>query len=494
MRHHFTLRTSASILIAAMAILRLPGLAEGDDTLPVVGTPADLQLVEDSLSFREDTFSQLVLGEIRNVGAAPAVGVIVKAAVLGETGEIVEIRDSAVYYSSTCGQVDGPARAPCVAPGEVMWFRAAVDLDVPRERLEFVATGAETDRVPVDIPLELVGELTVADGIGALSIEGEIRNSGDDPMVGVGVSAVVRDPTGALLDVSPAFVFGRRIGGYGGGVGSGETASFMTGVSASLEEYGSCQILVSGTEYHGGDFKYAAAGIAHQPGVNGTEWRSSLALANLSGADGHVRLRFIQPHRIDETSMELADGESGLWEDVVANLFGVTASAVGFLRIDADVPLTVTAVTSNQLDEGSYGQLMPTVTPAIVWDASQGGVLAPIRGGSTHRTNIGFVNPTDQSCVVSVQLFDSSGSQVADLGELEVPSSSSRQINDVTPQGFETGYAIVSPIQGGATWSFASVIDNATGDPTTVQIDPEMTINLNPWPFPRASRSAPWPD
>lgn len=477
-----------------MAILQLPGVAEGDDILPGVGTTADLQLVENSLSFREDISLPSVFGEIRNVGVAPATSVWVYVAILGEDGEILRVSPSYLVYSSTCGRPDRPEQNPCVKSGEVMWFAAVIEPDITRERLAFVATGTVTDLAPMDTPLELVGELTVSTNTRGVDIYGEVRNASDAAIVGVGAAAVVRDHSGALLDIEHGFVSGTRIGGYGNAIRSGETASIRMSAATPLDDYGSCQVILSGTEYHGGDFKYAAAGIAHQPGVHGTEWRSSLALANRSGADGHARLRFIQPCRIDETSVELADGESGVWEDVVATLFGVTGSAVGFVRIDADVPLTVTAVTSNQLDEGSYGQLMPTVTPAIVRNASPGGMLAPIRGGGAYRSNLGFLNPTDRDCMVRIQLFDSNGGLVVDLGELEVPSSSSRQLNDVTPEGFETGYATVSPIGGCDTWSYASVIDDVTGDPTTVEIDPETTIYLNPWPSGGFRIVAPWPD
>ena len=119
------------------------------------------------------------------------------------------------------------------------------------------------------------------------------------------------------------------------------------------------------------------------------------------------------------------------------------------------------------------------------------GLLSPLRGGQRYRTNLGLVNMADQVCSATVELYATDGQLVMDLGSVSLPASSWQQVNDVLPQGIDLAYATVQPNDGCPVWAYASVIEMATGDPTTVFLEPDTHISLNPWGR-GAARIVPW--
>jgi hypothetical protein len=223
------------------------------------------------------------------------------------------------------------------------------------------------------------------------------------------------------------------------------------------------------------DRSYAVAGIARAAGAGDTQWRSTLGLLNTGDMTAEAMVHFVQSSGTATETVTLAPGELRVWQDVVEQLFGLTGSTSGSLQVDADRPVIVTARTFNQGDAGTFGQFLPGATPAEMLSAGQHGILSQLSNSAAFRTNVGFVNPGDAGVGVSVQLYDAAGSPVGSPWTGNVGPGAWRQINDVfgtTGAGSQdAAYAIVEVTSAnGSVWAYASVVDNATGDPTTIPV------------------------
>ncbi len=448
-----------------------------------IGSEADVRLVEESLTVYEHASQTIVMGEIRNHGLFPARFIKVQIAGFDETNNLVSARNSgdrytSVFYGSTCDTAGGPSG--CILPDEVGWFSSTF-VDPVDENVDFtvLVSGAQ-DGVALAAPaIELVGELQVRDFLYGVSYTGTVRNVGSTDIVGLSAVSVVRDSSGALVDISQrSHGDGSRIGGFGAGIRAGQEAEIFLSAFTSTDDFHTCELYFQGQSYQGGSFQYAVAGIAHQDGYDEVGWRSSLSVTNRSGADGQLRLRFYHSGSVVEQQLTLSDGGSTLWDDVVASLFEIEEDVAGFVRVDSDVPLTITARTWNSSHQGGFGQLMPTLTPSSTLTTSQDSRLfSPVRGGPAFRTNIGFLNVSDEDCSVMVRLYYPNGELFAENGPHPVAANSWNQINDVVPAELGLGYAVVTALDWGyALWTYASVIDAVSGDPTTISPAPEVTI------------------
>jgi len=222
-----------------------------------------------------------------------------------------------------------------------------------------------------------------------------------------------------------------------------------------------------------GDERYLTAGIAETDGANQTKWKSNLALLNLSGRGVTADLTYRHGGDSDATSVTLADGELHEFANIAADLFGAPDSS-GAVDVEADGPLVVTARTFNDSNDGTFGQFLPGLGVSAALAPGDEGYLSQLKSTDDFRTNIGFTNYGANTCTVRVFLHDDQGAQKGQL-YASVPPGGWSQVNRV----FETsgagpcpvGYAIVKVLTGGCqVWAYASVVDNGSGDPTTVPV------------------------
>jgi hypothetical protein len=215
---------------------------------------------------------------------------------------------------------------------------------------------------------------------------------------------------------------------------------------------------------------------AHASGVGDTEWRSTLQLhADDSGAaDCTISLLpRDQPNPSPLTQVVTVDAGSSLrYEDVLDSLFGFSGTAALLIEPDSG-ELRVTSRTFNQGLEGTYGQLIPL---AHMGDAvSFGEEVRLIQLTSSddpdtgYRTNIGWVNVTGSEIVVEADLYDGSSQHLGGVS-LDLDGYEYRQFTDVYSMidaaEVADGFAVVRTItEGGTFFTYASVVDKATGDP-----------------------------
>ena len=222
-----------------------------------------------------------------------------------------------------------------------------------------------------------------------------------------------------------------------------------------------------------GDRRFLVAGIAETDGANQTTWKSNLALLNLSGHGVTADLTYRHGGGSEGSSLTLADGELHEFQNIAAELFGVPGSA-GSVDVDADGTLVVTARTFNESSDGTFGQYLPGLDESAALTPGDDGYLSQLKSSDAFRTNIGFTNYGETECAVRILLYDDQGVRKGQMRST-VPAGGWTQVNRV----FETagvgscplGYAVVRVLTGGCeVWAYGSVVDNGSGDPTTVPV------------------------
>lgn len=220
------------------------------------------------------------------------------------------------------------------------------------------------------------------------------------------------------------------------------------------------------------------AGVAHSPGAGGTTWRTDFAMVNLGGGQTDIDLEFAAYEAgglVTFAEATLGTMASGEWRDVLVSLFAADPedSAKGTLRIPNASMLCITARTYNQTAVGTYGQLMPALRSSEGFDRRERVIIPGLKKNPGFRSNVGALNLSPFPVAVRVTLFDGDGRQIGDPMVRSIGPSEYSQIDNVFGEAHagncDLGYARINILTAGASvWAYGSVIDNATGDPTTV--------------------------
>ena len=101
--------------------------------------------------------------------------------------------------------------------------------------------------------------------------------------------------------------------------------------------------------------------------------------------------------------------------------------------------------------------------------------MPQLKENEAFRSNLGVVVLTAASCRVRVGLRDAAGETVGTPRELDIAGGRWRQIDrvfvDLGAGPTDLGYAVVEVLTAGCrAWAYGSVVDNQTGDPTTVPV------------------------
>jgi hypothetical protein len=195
---------------------------------------------------------------------------------------------------------------------------------------------------------------------------------------------------------------------------------------------------------------------------------------NLSGSDVTGTVEYRHSGGTAEAEFELDDSALIEWESV-AELLGAPDSA-GAVYITADEPLVVTARTFNDADAGTFGQFLPGLGTAASFWAETPAVLTQIKRTDDFRTNVGFTNYGQVACDVEVTLYGSDGTQLGSpVMVTDIPPGGWKQQNRIFREAgvdeCQVGWASLSvENQACGVWAYASVVDNGSGDPTTIPV------------------------
>jgi PKD repeat protein len=254
-------------------------------------------------------------------------------------------------------------------------------------------------------------------------------------------------------------------------------ASLTVTDSASAVATASLSITVSAAE----ESLYTVPSVAHAAGKNNTAWRTDIAAVNLNATDAALLVTFTPlagtAGAPTVRMATLAAGTTVEWPDVLVSLFAFpgSASEKGSVQIASALPLRVTSRTYNQTPGGTFGQLYPALTADDGLVPGQIGVIPLLKKTTEFRSNVAVQNLGNAPCTVAVTLHGGDGTQVGAILTRTLPPYTYYQWDDVFARagapGLALAYAtVVVPTAGGRVWACASLLDNRTGDPTTVPV------------------------
>jgi hypothetical protein len=135
----------------------------------------------------------------------------------------------------------------------------------------------------------------------------------------------------------------------------------------------------------------------------------------------------------------------------------------------------ITGRTFNQSPDGTFGQFLPGVAMDEALCYGHTGVLSQLTKNGSFRTNIGFINLSDKQCKVRVTLRDAMGTPIGNTRTLNIAPSGWKQDTDIFTRAGAgeqaNSYATVEVLtEDCKVWGYASIVDEGTGDPTTIPI------------------------
>jgi uncharacterized repeat protein (TIGR01451 family) len=242
----------------------------------------------------------------------------------------------------------------------------------------------------------------------------------------------------------------------------------------------STTVVAPGTTY-----TYVVPSIAHWPGLNNTAWRSDLSVVNPSTSTAQLTLAYYTGTGGMSTQVTDTVGARATkrWTDMLVSAFGLSQSGKdkGTLVVTSNVPLAVLSRTYNQTDAGTFGQHYPALTASDGMTAGKVGIMPHLSGNSGttgYRTNVGVVNlGTAGSCSAVVKLYGGAGAQLGNPVTITADARRFKQQDSIFAaaglgsQSIDVAYATIE-VQTPACpmWPYASVVDNASGDPTTIEV------------------------
>jgi CSLREA domain-containing protein len=227
----------------------------------------------------------------------------------------------------------------------------------------------------------------------------------------------------------------------------------------------------AGTEPSDGySYAYWVPVAAHLDGANGSKWRTTVGTFNRSPSQAELELVLRTHNASFAVTAAVAGSGQGMFHDVAAQL-GIDNDK-GTLEIRSDRPLIVTSRTYNQSAEGTFGQYLGGTTADEGLRSGERGTLPQLTQSAAYRCNLGFANLGSAAAAVEVVLYDGGGSEVGALSVVLDPGrlhQEDRIYERVAGRGdIDGGYATITVTSGSGVVAYGSVIDNGTGDATTI--------------------------
>ncbi len=230
-------------------------------------------------------------------------------------------------------------------------------------------------------------------------------------------------------------------------------------------------------------FPVSIAAAASSPGAGDSQWTTDLGINNRGDEILTYKLQML-PRGEDNTDALFTD-EFTLGPNTSTNFVDVWRLSTGgqgrgAINVCVSDPAAagVTSRTYNTSKEGSFGQTIVGVKAAATGNVITTGDTARLgflTENDRFRTNLGFMNAGATNITVNAEFFDAAGSSLGTQTVDVLPFSNdqwNQAFRHVTTDVVDLGYIDVwSDTPDAAFLTYASVIDNTTGDPTTI------------WPF-----------
>jgi hypothetical protein len=238
-----------------------------------------------------------------------------------------------------------------------------------------------------------------------------------------------------------------------------------------------------------GDVHELVAAITHTRGVMGSVWKSTLTIVNEKDDPQSAELVFQpEPDRNGvvgesiERSVTISPNEQMHWDDVLVELFGVSndAKMQGSLHVYSPEGLMITSRPYNvRGDGGTHGLVLPAFKQGDMISLGQSGSMGGLKHTQVTRTNLGLAEFSGNDVTVEIVLADTEGNftwlhDPDDTITLTIPGGSHKQITKVFEKidagevEWHSVQAFVRVTMGGSVYAYATVIDNQSGDATSV--------------------------
>jgi len=231
-----------------------------------------------------------------------------------------------------------------------------------------------------------------------------------------------------------------------------------------------------------------AAGFAS--GAGGSSWVTDVDLNN-AGSDTMTYSFWWLPRGEDNsqptmsTPVTLGPGMSVRYANLLNEVFGLDSadSPFGAIAISASGPdvLSIARIFNQAEAEqgGAFGQALPGVGAGDLIMEGETRRLIFMSEDDDSRANLGCQNGTDGDISINYEKFDDAGTSL-EVGTMDLAAYSNDQINRIFRDNSPVnGYVDVSSDTAGAAfYCYGSVVDNVTGDPTTILPQFPMTNDL----------------
>ena len=222
-------------------------------------------------------------------------------------------------------------------------------------------------------------------------------------------------------------------------------------------------------------FAHWIAAVSHTDGFNNSHWRSDVAVLNRSSSTATVEYRLYSPEGLKTRQVTLPGNAQDFHQDIAAWLGYWYGS--GSLEVRSDQDVFVMGRTYNQVDAfHTYGQNYDGQDPdSSLLAAGQSAWLPLLAQTVDYRCNIAITNSGTSTASVTLSLYDGQGNllwrgsdesnAIPARGFIQYlqPFQSHAGRNDI-----QNGYAQVTVNSGSGIIVWASMMDENTGDPTTI--------------------------
>jgi hypothetical protein len=267
-----------------------------------------------------------------------------------------------------------------------------------------------------------------------------------------------------------------------GGAGSGNGTVYYS-VDANSGAARSGTITVQGQTLTitqagtGGNLPYAhwIGAVSHVDGLGTTHWRSDVAVLNRSSASATVEFRLYVSGTVLTRQVVLGANAQEFHADIAAWL-GFTGGS-GALEVRSSQDVFVMGRTYNQADAThTYGQNYDGQdADATLLSTGQSAWLPLLAQNPRFRCNIAITNAGGSTASVTLTLYDGQGNQLwsgSDESNALGPGSFVQYLKPFQKYAgrndLDHAFAKITVTSGSGIIAWASVMDEATGDPTTI--------------------------
>ena len=238
---------------------------------------------------------------------------------------------------------------------------------------------------------------------------------------------------------------------------------------------------------------YFLPSSAYSTGAGGAEFHSDVRLLNVTRSPVTVTATFYDQANgatVPASPFTIAARSQASYDNVLRSLFGSGLGSFGPIRFEATGALVVSSSVNNVNACGTgaiSGQWLPGIDASQALRAGILGQLALSTSSATgYRTNVVFMNPGTSGATVTATLRRGDGSSIGTSTYPALPADGFRQVSlggfpgasGTTDTNLFLEFTSDQPVL-----SFASVINNASGDPFAIvaaadTASQELTVTL----------------